>query len=367
MIVPGKRTSGTASPDWGTAMVQLPWYLYLYYGDSIMLQNFYPDMKVWVDYVQAKNKDGIIMHGLGDWCPPGGNENIDCPVSVSSSAYHILDLKIMAQSAKILGFENDFEYYDTLHKKSILSFNQHFLDTGKSTYGSQTADVMALEIGIVPESKKEDVAASVVKNIHEKYDGFINTGIFGISRLFKALAENGKEDEVYRLLTKNGENSFAFMWEHFDASTLWEVLPVRSFDDENLFFRSHSHPMQAGYDAWFYSGIAGINPTPENPGFQKIIFKPYLTNYLKSASGSYESPYGKIVSNWKSRDDNFIWEIEIPVNCSGEIYLPLKENIQNVIVNGNKVPISDLTTEEEHSGFLALGQFESGKYHIEIQ
>ncbi len=86
MIVPGKRTSGTASPDWGTAMTQLPWYLYLYYGDEIMLQNFYPDMKVWVDYIQAKNKDGIITHGLGDWCPPGGNPNIDCPVPVSSSA-----------------------------------------------------------------------------------------------------------------------------------------------------------------------------------------------------------------------------------------------------------------------------------------
>ena len=35
MIAPGKRLCGVASPDWGTVQVQLPWWLYVYYGRAI--------------------------------------------------------------------------------------------------------------------------------------------------------------------------------------------------------------------------------------------------------------------------------------------------------------------------------------------
>ena len=24
----------------------------------------------------------IVPYGLGDWCPPGGNETIDCPIAL---------------------------------------------------------------------------------------------------------------------------------------------------------------------------------------------------------------------------------------------------------------------------------------------
>lgn len=362
MIVPGKRTSGTASPDWGTAMTQVPYYLYLYYGEKIVLENFYPDMKVWVDYIQAKNEDGIITHGLGDWCPPGGNPNIECPVPVSSTAYHILDLKLLAQTAKVLGIEEDFEHYNQLHKKTVESFNQKFLDTENFTYGSQTADAMALEIGIVPEELKEKVAASMVKNIHDKHDGFISTGIFGISRILKVLSDNGFEDEVFRLLTKKGENSFAFMWEHYDATTLWEILPVYTLHGEEMAFRSHSHPMQAGYDTWFYSGIAGINPAQDEPGFKKIVFKPYLTKQLENASASYESVYGTIKSSWKNEGSQFTWEIEIPENSKGEIFIPNYKEKVEITVNGEA-----FKPENYAEDFISLGEFGSGKYRIEMK
>ncbi len=361
MIVPGRRTSGVASPDWGTAMTQVPWYLYMYYGEKVLLQNFYPDMKGWVDYVHAINEDGIIPHGLGDWCPPGGNGNIDCPVSVSSTAYHILDLDIMSKTAKILGHNEDFDYYTKLHQKTIDRFNAQFYDSQHSTYGSQTANAMALDIGIVPADLREKVAASIVQSINEKFNGFISTGIFGISRIFKVLAENGQEEEVYRLLSKKGEYSFAYMWEHFDATTLWEVLPVYSQESEDLAFRSHSHPMQAGYDAWFYSGIAGINPSVDEPGFKKVVFKPYLTQYLTRAEASYESGFGTIKSAWKNEEGRFSWEIQIPENSTGEIYVPNYGAGVEVKVNGEPVEVVN-----SGSDFSLAGHYGSGTFLIEM-
>jgi alpha-L-rhamnosidase len=357
MIVPGKRTSGIASPDWGTAMVQIPWILYVYYGDQVILESFYSDMQVWVNYIEGIKDDGIIPHGLGDWCPPGGNNNKDCPVPISSSAFHILDVSIMAQAAKLLGNDEDHRHYTTLLKQLKADFNRHFFDPETQSYGSsQTANILALDMEIVPEDQTKPVAAAILKNIQEQYDGFLNTGIFGLARVFKVLAENGYEQDVYRLLTKTGKNSFAYMWDEYDATTLWEKLPT----GDSLPAGSMNHPMQAGYAAWFYSGIAGINPNLEAPGFQQIVFKPYLTRQLESVSAQYDAQYGRIGSAWQRKEDRMIWRISIPANSQGQIWVPTYGNTATIQVNGNAVPVI-----EQDAGFSLIGTFDSGNYKVQ--
>jgi alpha-L-rhamnosidase len=357
MIVPGKRTGGIASPDWGTATVQLPWYVYLYYGDVKALEEFYSDMRTWVEYVHSGLKDGIVPHGLGDWCPPQGVRSIDCPVAVSSTAFHILDVSIMKEAAGILGTTSDAEYYSGMLKNLKASFNDKFYDPVNNTYGSQTADVMALDFDIVPEQYKRSVAYSIVDNINNKFNGFVSTGIFGLARIFKVLSENGMEEEAFKLLSKKGKNSFAYMWDEYEATTLWEVLPVFDYNE-----RSHSHPMQAGYDGWFYSGIAGINPVPGSPGFKKIIFKPFLTQLMDSAGASYESGYGTIRSFWHNKDGRFIWKITIPANSEGKFYAPVYGKKVSVKLNGRKIDIPGNHNED----FILLGDYLSGDYVLEI-
>lgn len=357
MIVPGKRTGGIASPDWGTATVQIPWYLWQSYGDTNVLIEFYRDMKTWVEYIRSKKINGIITHGLGDWCPPQGIPNIDCPVPVSSTAFHILDVSIMKQTAEILDRHEDASYYSGLLTELKRDFNYHFYDAINHTYGSQTADVLALDFEIVPEQDEVFVAESVVKNINVKYDGALRTGIFGLARIFKVLSENGFEEEVFKILTKKGYNSFAYMWENFNATTLWEVLPLGAYNE-----RSHNHPMQAGYDAWFYSGIAGINPSPDIPGFKKIIFKPYLTQFLKSAEASYESGYGTIKSSWNRSPGNLKWQIRIPENTTGKIYAPVYGEQAEIVINGAQTVVS-----EYDGDFAFIGEYPSGDFTIEIE
>ncbi len=357
MIVPGKRTSGIASPDWGTAMVQIPWILYVYYGDRVMLKSFYPDMKVWVDYIEGIKADGIIPHGLGDWCPLGGNANKACPVPISSSAFHILDVSIMAQAAKLLGEQEDHLRYTTLLTHLKADFNRHFFDPQTQSYGSsQTANILALDMDIVPEELKTEVAGAILKNRREAYNGFLNTGIFGLARVFQVLAENGYEDEVYRLLTKTGKNSFAHMWDQHDATTLWESLPT----GEHSRTGSMNHPMQAGFDAWFYSGIAGINPSSEDPGFQRIVFKPYLTRQLDSASAQYDSRYGLIRSAWQREDKAMTWRIRIPSNSQGQIWVPTYGNAVTIRINGKPASVI-----EQDSGFSLIGTYKSGDYRVQ--
>ena len=153
------------------------------------------------------------------------------------------------------------------------------------------------------------------------------------------------------------------MWEHYDATTLWEILPVDKNDDlELLNDRSHSHPMQSGYDSWFYSGIAGISPDEKEPGFKKIVFKPYLTKYLKQVSGSFKSPNGLILSQWNNENRRFQWKIKIPYGSVGEIWLPNSKEFNQIKINNEKMDIM-----KNNVNFYNLGEYKAGTYIIEAE
>ena len=367
MIAPGRRTSGIASPDWGTAVAQIPWYLYQYYGDIEILREFYPDMKTWVDYISEKFPEGIVNHGLGDWCPPGGNEMIDCPVPLSSTAFHYLDLSIISNTSALLGYDVDASRYKSRSGKVKEQFNDLFFNTEKNTYGSQTGNVLAIQLGLVPPEKSADVVKSLEKEIQTESNDFIQTGIFGLGRIFPVLAENGAEDLAYELFTKSGKHSFAYMWDEYDATTLWEVLPVDDYYKTELSARhSHNHPMNTGYDEWFFRGIAGIRPDANAPGFKNIVFRPYFTSKLKSAEATYESPYGTIVSKWAKIGKSFIWDIEFPPNTSGVIYIPKMGKTDTYIINDKTIGSEYMNVDKEFIDYVLYVPNKNGKYHIEV-
>lgn len=374
MIAPGKRLCGVASPDWGTALVQLPWWLYVYYGNKDVLKDFYHNMKQWTDYVSSlardtarTNKYGkqtkyIIYQGLGDWCPPGGNAMIDTPIEFTSTAFHYLDVCIMEQTALLLGKNADVQKY-TEEKKSIArEMVAAMYNAREKTFGSQTADVMALDFGLVPKGDERAVADAVVRNINEKHDGFMHCGIFGIGKIGSMLARYGNADAAYKMFTKTGENSFARMWEEAKATSLWETLPVSKESEESAKEASHNHPMQAGYDICFYEDIAGIRTDSTGYGYKVIRFEPLFMDLMDWAKASVESPYGTIVSSWKHNKGEIEWEISIPANSTGLVALP----------NGKKLTVNEevlndkIFTLARKVGNETLYHFSSGSFKIRI-
>lgn len=374
MIAPGKRLCGVASPDWGTALVQLPWWLYVYYGNSAVLKDFYPEMKQWTDYVStlASNPERtgkydtktkyIVYQGLGDWCPPGGNDSIDTPIEFTSTAFHYLDVYIMEQVAQILGNDSDTEKYAEKKQRIAAEMVETMYNASEKTFGSQTADVMALDFGLVPQGDEQAVADAVVRNMNEKYNGFMQCGIFGIGRIGSMLARHGNAEAAYKMFTKTGENSFARMWDEAKATTLWETLPVSEVSEESGREASHNHPMQAGYDICFYEDIAGICTDSKGYGYKVIRFEPLFMERMDWAKASIESPYGAIVSSWKHNQEELEWNIEIPANSSGLVALPVgkKLKINNEALNER------IFTLDRKSGNKNLYHFPSGSYTIQI-
>ena len=334
MIAPGKRECGAASVDWGTALVQIPWSLYLFYGNTEILKEFYPDMKTWVAYEETLAKDNLILEGLGDWCPPGGNARMDCPFELSSTAFYYLDLTLMQKIAGLFGYREEMKHYHEVSEKVKEAFVAKFYDPVSKSFGSQTANSMALDFGLVPAGDDTAVSDAIAESVADN-QGFHKTGIFGLSRIFNALARFGNDSTAAGILTVKGPKSFENMWKHYGATTLWETLPVEEpgHRDKPSGYGSHNHPMQGGFDGWFYEGIAGIAPVEENPGFATIRFEPLLVDYLDWAEASFESVRGTIKSAWKKENGKFYWDISIPGNADGLIILPFGDHF-SIKING---------------------------------
>ena len=374
MIAPGKRLCGVASPDWGTALVQLPWWLYVYYGNKDILKDYYSNMKYWTDYVSGlaqdtarTNKYGkttkhIVYQGLGDWCPPGGNKNIDTPIEFTSTAFHYQDVSIMERVAHILGKEVDAKKYATEKQLIAEEVVANLYDAQHKTFGSQTADAMALDFGLVPKGDEKAVSDAMVRNMNEKYKGFMNCGIFGITRIGSMLARNGNSQAAWKMFTKKGENSFEWMWSSADVTSLWEVLPTNTVSMKAAATGSLNHPMQAGYDVCFYEDIAGIRPDASGYGFKVIRFEPLFTSNLQWAKASIESPYGTVTSSWKNDAEKLNWMITIPANSTGNVALPKGKNIT---VNGVKLSLKNFKSTSNNSE-TTLYHFPSGTFNVQV-
>ncbi len=361
MIAPGKRLCGVASPDWGTAVVQLPWHLYLYYGNGDILNQYYDMMAHWVRHIDSTAVDNIVYEGLGDWCPPSWNGS-ELPTSVefTSTAFHLLDLSIMKKVAELLNKTDDASWFAHREKEVRQAMRFKFYNPLKNTFYGQTADVMALELGLATTDEAPLVAQDFLDNVQRIPSQFLNMGIFGLSRFGAQLCRYGKAKEVVKLLTKKGDNSWGLMIDSLKVTTLWEGLPY-TVASAKTNTASHCHPMQGGFDVWFYEDVLGIRPVEEAPGFREILFHPTVTDAMDWARGSLETAYGKIVSDWCHRDSTLYWKIVIPPCCHGRFVIPSDREVQ---VNGKPIPAESLMRDSE---FEKTYRFQSGSYDIVVR
>lgn len=98
------------SPEWGSAAVIVPWLLHQWYGDTHVLRERYSMMKRYVDYLSSRASGNIVSHGLGDWYDLGpGRPGLAqlTPAGVTATAIYYQDLRILADTAGLLGERED--------------------------------------------------------------------------------------------------------------------------------------------------------------------------------------------------------------------------------------------------------------------
>ncbi len=369
MIAPGKRTSTIARLDWGIATMYLPWYHYVYYGDSSIVLEYYKEMKGLTNYyLSFKDDRGIIQNGMGDWCPPRWDrrENpaaMECDPIVSANAYFYDILGIMEFFA-VMNKDAVFQEKMKIEKAQLLAaFNREYLKSIPLTtykwYGSQTATVMALQFGMVAAETLQAVIKGLEYNIQAVKGGHHSTGIHGNRYIYTVLSKYGKKELAHQILTTPAFPSQAYVVNY--GFTTW---PERQFYWEEMSELSNSlnHPMHSGFAAYFFESLGGIKATYEAPGYRQFTVNPIFQKAVTQATVSVPTPYGNIEHAWQITESDFSMNLKVPFNTSAKINISAEE-LKSLKVNGHaweQFQKANKTAVITNSA-LVLG---SGHYHI---
>ena len=322
-------------PAWDSALLIVPWMLYVYQGDVGILERAYPAMCRYVDYVKSRAKDGLAVHGLSDWTPV----KTKTPTEVTSTGYYYLDAQIVARTAERLGKVEDAKKYASLAASVRDAYNR-LLYKGDGVYsiGSQTSQSCALHQGLVPESERVKVETKLVDVVRQN-NACPDFGILGSKYIFRSLSEAGRTDLAFTLATQDGHPSYG-NWIKRGATTFWE-----DWDEGS----SRNHIMFGDVSAWWYQYLGGIRladgvstiaakADPNAVAFKSFVICPDPVEGLGWVKAEHNSPYGVIRSNWRKKGALFTLEVEIPVNTGAMIYLPVKPDARNVTADVKPVP-----------------------------
>jgi alpha-L-rhamnosidase len=335
-------------PAWDNAMVLIPWYLYRYEGDQRILEQMYPNVKRYVDYLGTQAENHIVKIGLGDWAPA----KTTTPPEVTSTAYYYVDAVLLSKMAGLFGHTDDQKKYTALASKIREAFNRkYYKGNGVYDQGSQTALACALYQGLADDTGKTiDALVSAVR----KSDNHLDCGILGTKYLLHALSDNGHADLAYKIVNQHSFPGWGY-WIDQGATTLWEQWN----GTESL-----NHIMYGDVSAWFYECLAGIAPYEDQPGFKKISFKPYFAPDLQWVKATHQSSYGEITANWERKGNSIYYQLTIPANTTGALTLPgnKKVLVDNKPVQGSG-NVKNIREDADEITFVLA----SGSYLVTIQ
>jgi alpha-L-rhamnosidase len=322
--VPHIWGSRPADPAWGTAYPLLAWYMYQYYGDRRVLEEHYPGLKKYVEFLRSRAVNGLLKYSYyGDWVAVEKT-----PGSIVSSFYYYYDVKLLSDIATILGNAGDASAYGKLAEEIKSAFHKEYFDpkTGGYATNSQTANALALFLELAPQEARGSAWGNLFDSLAYWHNSHLTTGIIGTKYVMEVLTRFGNSDLAYDIASQTTYPSWGYMIEN-GATTLWELWQKREGPSMN----SHNHPMFGSVGSWLYKALAGINPDPEGVGFRKIRIEPQMVRDLAFAAGSVDTVRGRTLCSWSRTTNGLTLEAIVPVGSEAEIAVP-KANLRNIVV-----------------------------------
>ena len=364
LYVPFVEWINFASSGWGDAVTIIPWELYMMTGDETVLTDNYEMMLGWVGYHQKKSQGYVSnMTTFGDWLQPysapasedgqGANRG-DTNFSLIGTAYFAHSVALTLNTAKVLGKEADISRLQKLHQNIKTAFLTTFFDNELnllSAKPTQTTYLLGLAYDLFPKEKRA-LAVDKLIDLIELADNHLRTGFLGTPLLTQVLQEAGRSDIIYDLLFKETYPSWFYSinngatttWERWNSYTIKD-----GFNPEGM--NSLNHYAYGTVSRWFYEGILGIKPI--TPGFKSISIEPQFGEQLKSASGSYNTPQGKVSVDWTLLNSTLSLKVTIPKNTTATIILPILDS-HILKLNGQETYMSEMQN---------IGP---GRYQIEV-
>jgi hypothetical protein len=344
------------SPEWGSAMVMIPWWSYQQYGDRRVLEESLPAMEHYVEYLGSKAKNGIVSYGLGDWYDIGpGRPGVSklTPLGVTATAAYCEDLHVVAEANRLLGHEVEATRYAALASRVKEAFNRTFFDakTGRYASGSQTAQAMPLVLDICPRADRSSVTTHLVDDVVRRGNQQ-TSGDVGYHYLVRALMDAGRSDVLFAMTNRTDPPSYGAQLAK-GATSLTEAWDADPLSSQN-------HCMLGHIEEWFYAGLASIETD-----FDHITIRPQPVGDLAWVKAWHDTARGRVESSWKKDDSGFELTVKIPPNAKATVFLPGRSQ-QGVTENGRPVSGAEGVRFLRQEGSALVFEVASGQYDFRV-
>ncbi len=321
---------GFASAGWADAATIVPWALYVRYGDRRLLEEQYPSMKAWADFIARTAGESHLWNTgfhFGDWLS-ATYRDWSFPAAVTdkdliATAFYAHSTDLVRQAAEVLGKTEDAQLYGERFQRIVTAFRREFLTpNGRLSPSTQTAYALALRFGLLEGEWEKEAARRLVADIRQK-DDHLSTGFLGTPHLCHVLTEQGYLDVAYTLLHQDTYPSWLYPVKQ-GATTIWErwdgIRPDGTFQDPGM--NSFNHYAYGAIGEWLYEVVAGIRPDPSAPGYQHVRIQPRPGGKLTWAKASLNAMTGRIESGWSLVDGETRIDVRIPPASRATILLP---------------------------------------------
>ncbi|MBQ6384770.1 MAG: family 78 glycoside hydrolase catalytic domain [Lachnospiraceae bacterium] len=346
MIVPSVKifnqiemTLTSAVDHWGDCCIWVPWAEYRARGDVRYLREMYPVMcryiqacVHWAELGSAGKRKRIwsLGHHYGDWCAPDtefrGWMKRGKYTATACLAY---SAGIMAEIAEILGKKAGAAAFRKLKEETADAYRSILMDRDlRAKEEFQTAYVLPLCYGLLEGEERRKAAAHLARLVREN-GWHIGTGFPGTPFILFALADNGYEEDAWKMLLTDTCPSWLYeiktggttTWERWDALREDGTLNTGGENGSGGMV-SFNHYAAGAVGDFFYKRIAGIEPL--EAGYRRFRVKPLTGGGLASASASVMTAYGRAGASWTMDPgtSEFRLEVTVPVGSRCEITLP---------------------------------------------
>ena len=311
-------------PYWCGFIITASWNTFLNYGDTLVLERYYPVMQQWLGYVDLHMEDGLLKRWpdtgyrswyLGDWATPVGIDQTH-PESVDlvNNSFVAVCFDNMERIARVLGKPGEAAAYAARKVQIGEKINEAFYhgETGTYATGTQVDLAFPMIAGVVPADRLEAVEAALMHETAVNRKGHLATGLVGLPVLAEWAVKNQAADYMYGMLKKRDYPGYLYMVDQ-GATTTWEHWNGA---------RSHIHNCYNGIGSWFYQAVGGIQPVENEAASRRIRIAPQVPEGVTWANTTRDTPYGKVVVNWKLTNGMMALDIDIPVGTEAEVALP---------------------------------------------
>lgn len=355
--------SAGGGPYWCGFIIAASWEMYQDYGDRRILELDYPAMRHWFDYVDKYTVDGLLRRWpdtdyrgwyLGDWARPGRVEKeAERSVDLVNNCFLVQCCDWMVNIATLLGHSDDARQFTERAQVLRARIQEVFYDAARGTYADDTQLDLAYPLlaNVTPDAMRASILKRLEDNIRVDHKGHLDVGLVGVPILTRTLMDMGRSDLVFDYTNQETFPGWGYMIAN-GATTTWE-----HWDGD----RSHIHNCYNGIGAWFYRGLAGINPDSEHPGYAHFFLRPVPTGDVQWVNARQDTVRGPIESGWKIDNGVFTWNVLIPANTTATVAIPAAD-AQRVQESGNAVPENGALTFLRAENGRVFFEAASGRY-----